>query len=103
MAPISLLFFQNKPAVRGTNNATRLNAEDSLTNSKIELLENERIIAMIVIKIVDNRMIFKSFWSEILPPDKGLIRFSAITVAGANIAALQVLNMAEINDPKNMI
>lgn len=47
-------------------------------------------------------MIFSSFLSLIFSPYKGLIKFSPKTVAGASIAPLQVLKIADNKAPKKL-
>ena len=77
--------------------------DDSLTSSKIFERRHAITVAIILKSRTEIRVITRNCLSENLCPKRGLIRFSEKIAAGAKIAELVVLMMAESNDPKNKI
>ena len=89
--------------VSGMKSETKLRTEDSLTSSKIF----ERIHAISVARILKNKtealVTSRNCLSENLCPMSGFMRFSEKIAAGAKIAELVVLIMADSKEPKNKI
>jgi hypothetical protein len=102
IAPPEEAFFQYSPAIIGTNSDTKLNADDSPTNSYILL----RIIAIPPVTKatpITERRIMRSSCRSVTPWYSGRTKFSPITVAGASNAPLAVLKIADSKAPKNRI
>src|SRR5690606_6120273 len=102
-APELLALFQYNPITNGTNNETKLRIDDSLTNSKILDRRQAITVATTLKTRIDNFVVINNCASFSLFLNKGLIRFSETIEAGASMAELVILIIAESKDPKNKI
>lgn len=95
-------FFQNRPKVKGAKIQTIIKLREITTRFTIlESLKAKRqdIAATIrtLIRVMSNNFLSLIFGKL------GFTRFSPMIVAGASMAPLEVLKIAEINAPKNKI
>ena len=97
-APILEAFFQNKPKVKGAKMQTRIRLKEATSSPTIlEFVKAKYTEATAIITTL-NRIQSSNDLSVILG-EKGLIKFSPMIVAGANIAPLEVLRIDDIKAP----